>query len=315
MAETVEDLATMVARFVQSDGVHRTPVARLDFIRSTRLTQDLHAVHEPALCIVVRGAKRVMLADHIYDYDPANYLVVSFDLPIIGQITSASLAEPYLCIRIGIDPGVLSDLAIDMPWDDKPPSKGPGLFLGETTPDILDAATRLVQLVEAPDDIPALAKLYERELLYRIIRAPGGQAVLRSVYGPGQGKQIARVIASIKKNYREPFEMARLAEGAHLQPSALHHHFKAVTLMSPLQYHKRLRLQEARRLMLFEDQTAAQAAFAVGYESPSQFSREYRRQFGLPPMKDVEALAGSILATESQSGEAVGARSPSETVH
>ncbi|GFE66551.1 AraC family transcriptional regulator [Litoreibacter roseus] len=308
MTETVEDLAKLVARFVRSDGVHTTPVPRLDLIRSTHQTQDLHAVHEPALCIVVRGAKRVMLADHIYDYDPANYLVVSFDLPIIGQITSASLAEPYLCIRIGIDAGVLSDLAVDMPWDDEATSKGPGLFLGETTPDIVDAAMRLVKLIESPDDIPALAKLYERELLYRIIRAPGGQAAVRSVYGPGQGKQIARVIASIKQNYREPFEMARLAKEAHLQPSALHQHFKAVTLMSPLQYHKRLRLQEARRLMLFEEKSAAQAAFAVGYESPSQFSREYRRQFGLPPMKDVEALAGSILATEPQSREAVGAR-------
>lgn len=308
MTETVEDLAKLVARFVQSDGVHTTLVPRLDLIRSTQQTQDLHTVHEPALCLVVQGAKRVMLADHIYDYDPANYLVVSFDLPIIGQITSASSPEPYLCIRIGIDAGVLSDLAIDMPWDDETPSKGPGLFLGETTPDILDAAARLVKLIESPEDIPALAKLYERELLYRIIRAPGGQAVLRSVYGPGQGKQIARVIASIKKNYREPFEMARLADEAHLQPSALHQHFKAVTLMSPLQYHKRLRLQEARRLMLFEDQSAAQAAFTVGYESPSQFSREYRRQFGLPPMKDVEALAGSILATEPQSRDAVGAR-------
>ncbi len=315
MTETVDDLANMVARFVRSDGVHTTPVPRLDLIRSLRPTQDLHTVHEPALCLIVQGAKRVMLADHIYDYDPAKFLVVSFDLPIIGQITSASVTEPYLCIRIGIDAGALSDLAIDMPWDDELSSKGPGLFLGETTPDILSAATRLVQLIEAPDDIPALAKLYERELLYRIIRSPGGQAVLRSVYGPGQGKQIARVIASIKKNYREPFEMARLAEEAHLQPSALHQHFKAMTLMSPLQYHKRLRLQEARRLMLFEDQTAAQAAFSVGYESPSQFSREYRRQFGLPPMKDVEALAGSILATEPQRGEAGGARSTSETVH
>lgn len=315
MTETVDDLANMVARFVQSDGVHTTPVPRLDLICSTRKTQDLHTVHEPALCLVIQGAKRLMLADHIYDYDPAKYLVVSFDLPIIGQITSASMAEPYLCIRVGIDAGILSDLAMDIPWDDAPSSKGPGLFLGETTLDILNVVTRLVQLIEAPDDIPALAKIYERELLYRIIRAPGGQAVLRSVYGPGQGKQIARVIASIKKNYREPFDMARLAEEAHLQPSALHQHFKAVTLMSPLQYHKRLRLQEARRLMLFEDQSAAQAAFSVGYESPSQFSREYRRQFGLPPMKDVEALVGSILATESQNGGADGAGPTTDTVH
>ncbi|WP_119165625.1 AraC family transcriptional regulator [Algihabitans albus] len=301
MTGSVDSLAKLVARFVEKDGIHATAVPRLDLIRSTRQTQDLHAVHEPALCIVVQGAKRVMVADRIYDYDAAKYLVVSFDLPIIGQITKADPAKPYLCIRFGIDAAALSDLAVDMPWDQETPAKGPGLFLGETTPDIVDAATRLVQLVDRPDDIPALAKLYERELLYRVIRAPGGQAVLRSVYGPGQGRQIARAIAMIKKSYREPFEMSRLAEEVCLQPSALHHHFRSVTLMSPLQYHKRLRLQEARRLMLFEEQSAAQAAFSVGYESPSQFSREYRRQFGLPPMKDIEALAGSILATEPQS--------------
>ncbi|WP_299737472.1 AraC family transcriptional regulator [uncultured Roseobacter sp.] len=303
MEGSVDSLARMIARLVEKDGIHATPVPRLDLIRSTKQTQDLHAVHEPALCIVVQGAKRVMIADHIYDYDAAKYLVVSFDLPIIGQITQATPAAPYLCIRFGIDPAVLSDLAATIPWEPKPLAKGPGVFLGETTSSIVDAATRLVALVESPDDIPALAKLYERELLYRVIRAPGGQAVLRSVYGPGQGRQIARAIALIKKNYREPFELARLAEEAHLQPSALHHHFKSVTLMSPLQYHKRLRLQEARRLMLFEARSAAQAAFSVGYESPSQFSREYRRQFGQPPMKDVEALTGSILATEPQAVE------------
>ncbi|WP_299917146.1 AraC family transcriptional regulator [uncultured Roseobacter sp.] len=303
MESSVDSLAQMIARLVEKDGIHATPVPKLDLIRSTKQTQDLHAVHEPALCIVVQGAKRVMIADHIYDYDAAKYLVVSFDLPIIGQITQATPAAPYLCLRFGIDPAVLSDLAVDMPLDQVAPETGPGLFLGETTSSIVDAATRLVALVESPDDIPALAKLYERELLYRVIRAPGGQAVLRSVYGPGQGRQIARAIALIKKNYREPFELARLAEEAHLQPSALHHHFKSVTLMSPLQYHKRLRLQEARRLMLFETRSAAQAAFSVGYESPSQFSREYRRQFGQPPMKDIEALTGSILATEPQAVE------------
>ncbi|WP_195819283.1 AraC family transcriptional regulator [Roseobacter sp. MH60115] len=300
MNSSVDRLATLVARCADRDGIHATAVPRLDLIRSARPTQDLHAVHEPALCIVVQGAKRVMVADHIYEYDAAKYLVVSFDLPIIGQITTADRAAPYLCIRFGIDAAVLSDLAATIPWEQAPPARGPGLFLGETTPDIVDAATRLVQLLDTPDDIPALAQLYERELLYRIIRAPGGQAVLRSVYGPGQGRQIARAIALIKKNYRAPFELARLAEEAHLQPSALHHHFKSATLMSPLQYHKRLRLQEARRLMLFEARSAAQAAFSVGYESPSQFSREYRRQFGQPPMKDIEALTGSLLATEPQ---------------
>lgn len=282
-------LAKRIARLTDRDGVHATPVPRLHIIRSAGCTEDIHAVHEPALCIVVQGAKRVLLGDRVFEYDEGRHLVVSFDLPIIGQIVRAEPYRPYLCLRLDIGPEALSDLAHELRGEGGciSSSSGPGLALGRTTAPMLDVADRLVRLVEEPEDIATLAPLYERELLYRVASTSEGRTVLARALGPGRGPQVARAIAWIKANYRAPFDMAHVAEAARLQPSALHQHFKAITLLSPLQYHKRLRLQEARRLMLFGERNAASAAFAVGYESPSQFSREYRRQFGRPPMEDV----------------------------
>ena len=163
-------------------------------------------------------------------------------------------------------------------------------MLGDATPDILDAAERLVRLIETPEDISVLAPMLERELLYRLLRGPHADHLRSLAFGPGRSRQVARAISWIKENYRAPFDMAELASEARLSTSALHHHFKSVTLMSPLQYQKRLRLQEARRLMMFQGHDAASAAFAVGYQSPSQFSREYRRVFGESPLRDVEKL-------------------------
>ncbi|ETX26971.1 AraC family transcriptional regulator [Roseivivax isoporae] len=290
MSECLRVLTKDIAQWTRVDGVHATPVPRLHLIRSGAPTQEVHAVHEPAICIVLQGAKRVLLGDRVYDYGPTHYLAVSFDLPIVGQITEATLEEPYLCMRLDIEAGQLAELAARLPGDSTHEGDAPGLMLGRTTQEILDAAGRLLSLLETPEDIPVLAPLYERELLYRVLSAPGGRAVARAVLGPGPERHVARAIAWLRERYREPFEMARLSEAARMQPSALHQHFKAITRTSPLQYQKRLRLLEARRLMLFESHSAAEAGFAVGYESPSQFSREYRRAFGNPPMRDIETF-------------------------
>ncbi|CTQ50516.1 AraC family transcriptional regulator [Jannaschia donghaensis] len=290
MNDPLRTLTTKVARSARTDGIHATPVPRLHLIRSGTPTQDIHAVHEPAICIVVQGAKRVLLGEQVYEYDAARYLAVSFDLPIVGQVTQATPDRPYLCLKLDIEASLLAELAAGLPWDGGGGSGAPGLSLGRTTPNILDAADRLVGLVETPADVAPLAPLYERELLYRVLSAPGGRAVARAVLAPGPERHVARAIAWIRERYREPFEMARLSEAARMQPSALHQHFKAITQTSPLQYQKRLRLLEARRLMLFEARSAAEAAFAVGYESPSQFSREYHRQFGKPPVRDIKTF-------------------------
>lgn len=291
MIKPSEDLADRIARLTETDGVHATKVPHVCLIRSSYPTQQIHTVHEPALCLVVQGRKRVMLSDQIFDYDQSKFLTVSFDLPVTGQVVSATPDCPYLCLRLDIETTALSGLIADIGFDEDQTSEtGPGLMLGEATADILDAADRLVRLIETPRDIPILAPMLERELLYRVLRGPHAGHLRGLVLGRGRSRQVARAISWIKENYRTPFDMAELASAASLSASALHQHFKSVTLMSPLQYQKRLRLQEARRLMLFQGEDAASAGFAVGYESPSQFSREYRRQFGAPPLRDVAYL-------------------------
>lgn len=291
MNEVAQNLADKVAYLTDSDGIHSTKVPRLHLIRSAHPTQEIHTLHEPALCLVLQGRKRVMLADKIFDYDQSRFLIVSFDLPIVGQVVAASPEQPYLCLKLDIEPAALSALMADMAWqEDMVNDSGPGLMLGDATSEILDAAARLVRLIEAPEDIPVLAPMLERELLYRILRGPHAEHLRSLALGPGRSRQVARAISWIKENYRTPFDMAQLASQARLSTSALHQHFKSVTLMSPLQYQKRLRLQEARRLMLFHGEDAASAGFTVGYESPSQFSREYRRLFGEPPLRDIANL-------------------------
>lgn len=284
--------------------MHRTDVPRLHIIRSAHPTQEIHTVHEPALCIVVQGAKRVILADHVVQYDPAHHLLVSFDLPIIGQVIEANPSRPYLCLRLDVATDRLAELAAecmaDTDQNEQRPVPCPGLLLGETTTDVLSAADRLTSLMETPDDIPVLAPLYERELLYRVMRTPTGQMAVNTVLGLGRGAQVARAIAWLRQNYRAPFRINDLIDVTGLQHSALHHHFKSVTMMTPLQYHKQLRLHEARRSMLFQKRTAAEAAFSVGYESPSQFSREYHRLFGRPPIRDIETLSRTLILPYSQ---------------
>ncbi|MEO1159170.1 MAG: AraC family transcriptional regulator [Pseudomonadota bacterium] len=291
MIDASEDLADRIARLTETDGVHATKVPHVCLIRSSHPTQEIHTVHEPALCLVVQGRKRVMLSDQIFDYDQSQFLMVSFDLPVTGQVVNATPDCPYLCLRLDIETTALAGLIAEIGIDENQTSEvGPGLMLGEATADILDAADRLVRLIETPQDIPILAPMLERELLYRVLRGPHAGHLRSLAFGKGQSRQVARAISWIKENYRTPFDMDEVASAASLSASALHQHFKSVTLMSPLQYQKRLRLQEARRLMLFQGEDAATAGFAVGYESPSQFSREYRRQFGAPPLRDVAYL-------------------------
>lgn len=291
MSESAQSLADTVAYLTDSDGIHSTEVPRVQLIRSAYPTQEIHTLHDPALCLVLQGRKRVMLADKIFDYDQSRFLIVSFDLPIVGQVVTASPEEPYLCLKLDIEPATLSGLIADMGWqEDLANDSGPGLMLGDATAEILDAAARLIRLIETPEDIPVLAPMLERELLYRILCGPHANHLRSLALGPGHSRQVARAISWIKEHYRAPFDMAELASEARLSSSALHQHFKSVTLMSPLQYQKRLRLQEARRLMLFHGEDAASAGFAVGYESPSQFSREYRRLFGEPPLRDIANL-------------------------
>jgi AraC-like DNA-binding protein len=287
-------LASLIDQFAEGDGVHPTPVPRLHLIRSSHPTEPIHAVHQPAVCFVAQGRKQVMVGSSVFTYDQAKYLVVSVDVPIVGQILEASAAEPYLCIRLDLDPAAIGALMLEAKVPGASGEQpGQALSLSSITPVLLDTVIRLVRLLEKPRDIPILAPLVEREILYRLLMDDQTSKLRQIALGESKLQQVNRAIAWIKVNFREPFSIEAVAAEARMSPSTLHEHFKVVTSMSPLQYQKQLRLQEARRLILSQSLDAATAGHSVGYESPSQFSREYKRTFGSPPVQDIARLRAS----------------------
>ncbi|MCY1035253.1 AraC family transcriptional regulator [Corallococcus sp. BB11-1] len=292
-------LSTLLKRHAPTDGIHATAIPRLVLIRASRPTTPLHVLHEPALCIVAQGRKQVLLGDESYVYGPDQCLVASVDLPVTGQVIEASPAMPYLCFRLDLEPGQLGALMMEAQLE-APASRGMGrgLALGPVDPALLDATARLVRLLDTPRDIPVLAPLVIREILYRLLSAENSARLRQIAMADSRQESVTRAIHWLKAHYAAPLRIERLARAVHMSPSALHHHFKSVTAMSPLQYQKQLRLQEARRLMLAQAMDAAMAGHSVGYESPSQFSREYSRMFGAPPSRDIARLRQSLGATQ-----------------
>ncbi|WP_269434423.1 AraC family transcriptional regulator [Vineibacter terrae] len=289
--EAGSELAELIDRFAREDGVHATPIARVFLIRASRPTMPLHVLHRPAVCFVAQGRKQVMVGEGIYVYDKAQYLVVSVDVPVVGQILKANPRSPYLCLRLDLDPAILGALLLESglrAGDSR--QSGPALGLSATTAELLDAATRLLRLLAAPRDIAILAPLVEREILYRLLVGQQAARLRQVAFADSRLQQVNRAIGWIKRNFARPFSIDVVAAEACMSPSALHQHFKSITAMSPLQYQKQLRLQDARRLILSEAADAATAGRAVGYDSPSQFSREYGRLFGAPPRRDIARL-------------------------
>ncbi|QXH59448.1 AraC family transcriptional regulator [Pseudomonas azerbaijanorientalis] len=285
------ELASIIQRFAPEYGVFETAVPPLHFIRSDAPTDAIHTIHKPGLCIVVQGRKEVRLRDEGYVYDPLNYLVVSVTLPLAGQVIEASPEEPYLCIRLDIDPCEITQLIADAsPIGVPSGAQNRGLFLDKIDTSLLDAMLRLVRLLESPEDIPTLAPLAIREIFYRLLRGQQGQRLHEIAIVDSQAHRVTRAIEWLNENYSKPLQIDSLAKLVNLSTSTLHHRFKSITAMSPLQYQKQLRLHEARRLMISEGLDVAAAGFQVGYESPSQFTREYSRQFGSPPTRDLAKL-------------------------
>jgi AraC-like DNA-binding protein len=283
-------LASAVERQAAEDGAYDTAIPALRLSRFSAPSDLVALVYEPSLCLVAQGAKEVLLADETYRLDPAGSLLVSVDLPVAARVIEASAGRPYLAVRISLDPAVVGELLADgMP---APPLGAPSRALALTPvgPALLDAVSRLVDLLDAPRDIVPLAPLVLREITYRVLARPQGVRLRQIASAGAPAQRVARAIRWLKDHFAEPLRIEWLAKHVGMSPSAFHLHFKSMTALSPLQYQKRLRLQEARRLMLGEGLDAAEAAFHVGYESPSQFSREYRRLFGAPPRRDVAAL-------------------------
>ena len=295
---TIETLAAEIAQTVTEDGIHATPIQGVQLVRLSNPSEPMPGVVQPALCIVAQGRKRVIVGDRVLSYDPARFLIITLDTPVVGQVVEASPDAPYLCIKIDLDPAEISALLIETGGIRAAAAESePSLDLSDVSPELLDAAVRLVRLVRQPEDVAMLAPMVKREILYRLLRSDQATRLQQIAVAESRMQQVNRAIGWIKRNFREGFSMDAVADEARMSTSALHLHFKAVTAMSPLQYQKQLRLQEARRLMLAEALDAASAGYRVGYDSASQFSREYARLFGAPPLRDVARLkSGDLMA-------------------
>jgi AraC-like DNA-binding protein len=291
MEVALEALGKSIARWTDKGGLLVTAIPALSLARRDAPTEPMSYMYEPSLCVIAQGAKRVLLGDDTYVLDVHHFLITSVDLPTVVQIIKASREKPYLGLILNLDRREISQLMVDShlpPPRAQPSSRG--MASGEVTLPLLVAFQRLLDLLVEPKDIPILAPIIQREIMYRLLVGDQG-ARLRQIASVGsQSHQIAQAIDWLKRHYTLPLRIDDLAAHVHMSPSTFHHHFRALTAMSPLQYQKWLRLNEARRLMLTERLEAATAAFQVGYESPSQFSREYRRVFGAPPLRDVTSL-------------------------
>lgn len=291
-------LAVAVERHTQADGDYETAIPGLWLYRSSTPSEEHAVVYVPSLCVVTQGAKEVVVGGQVYRYDPAQSLLVSVDMPALTHVANATPDCPCLAVRIPIDPAVVGELIAD--GSAIPPLGRPvrGLGVIDLEPSLLDAVSRLLGLLDAPHEIQALAPLVLREITFRLLTGPEG-ARLRQIAAAGAPAQrVARAIRWLRDHFAEPFRIETLAKHVGMSPSALHLHFKSVTALSPLQYQKRLRLQEARRLMVGAGLDAGEAAFRVGYESQSQFGREYRRQFGESPRRNVAALKSEAQPTK-----------------
>ena len=285
------ELARRIALFMGSAENRATDIPGLTLYRRTAPTAPCSMTYEPGVTVIAQGRKRVELGRNIFIYDASRFLLTSVDLPVVSRVIEASEEAPCLALSLKLEMPVVRELlSREEIRVAEPPSDSPGMATGETTVEFLDACCRLVDLLSTPRDIPFLSGLIQREIIYRILCSAEG-ARLRSIATLGeQSQRTAKAIAWITANYAKPLRVEDLAEIAGMGVSTLHHHFRVLTAMSPLQYQKQLRLQAARGRMLMHGLDAASAAFEVGYESPSQFNREYSRFFGQPPMRDIRTL-------------------------
>ncbi|NKF22386.1 AraC family transcriptional regulator [Solimonas marina] len=298
LAAPRNELAARLSRLAPTDGNHDTAIEQLHVSRATDTTQCKPTVYEPAIFVVAQGRKQALLDGEPYFYDPLHYLVVSVTLPVGGQIIEASAEKPFLGLRLSVDPRDVSALMLET--DTRAVAANAsidrGLYSARSTAPLLDAVLRLLRLLDAPQDTAVLAPLAIREIYYRVLVGELGDRLRELATADSRADRVSRAIRILRTRYTESLRIDELAEAACMSASALHHHFKAVTAMSPLQFQKHLRLHEARRLMLALGLEANAAAHRVGYESASQFSREYKRLFGAPPKQEIDRLREAEIA-------------------
>lgn len=287
----LDTLRESIARWTSESEQCSSVIPALYFFRADEPTEPFSAVYEPCICMVVQGAKRVMLGNESYVYNPHQYLIASVDLPTFVQVIDASKEKPLLGLKLTFDIQQVSKMLIDSNFPHHRAQKSDhGMATSEITLPLLSAFQRLIDLLEEEHDIPMLAPIIQQEIMYLLLVGEQG-ARLRQIAAAGsQSQQVARTIEWLKNNFFKQLRIEALASQAHMSTSSFHNHFRSITAQSPLQYQKHLRLHEARRLMLAESLDVASAAFQVGYESPSQFNREYNRMFGAPPLRDITNL-------------------------
>ena len=291
-------LAERIARWTEGKNRLDTPIQGLNLHRWETPTEPTSYMLAPSICMIGQGRKRLFLGEDIYIYDAHRFLITSVDLPVVAQIIEASREKPYLGLTMELDLRMIARLMLDNDMPSSRPTKDRlGIAVSEVSVPLHDAFNRLLDLLEHPEDIPALAPLVQQEIFYRLLMGEQGPRLRQISTIGNHGYQIARAIDWLKENFSKPVKVEDLAGKVGLSVSAFHNHFRSITAMSPLQFQKRMRLNEARRLMLSNQFDAARAAFEVGYESPSQFSREYSRLFGAPPLRDIKNL-NQISASE-----------------
>lgn len=288
----IADLLQLVAEKAPLEGVQTTAIDGLTLVRHSYPISPVYALQRAALCIVVQGRKQVTLGGTTSVYTPSHYLIASVALPVVARVTMASPTQPYLCLRLTLDSIALAEMLLSSGLQPQTIDTAPasGLNLSKITPELTDAVSRMMRLLDSPADLRALAPLAKREVYYRLLTGALGQTVRQLATAGSRLHQISRVTTWIREHYADPLEIEQLAAIAGMSRSALHKHFKTVTQMSPLQYQKQLRLQEARKLMVANGLNASDASFQVGYSSATQFTREYSRMYGEAPARHAARL-------------------------
>lgn len=286
--ENRNELAELLARKCKNDGPN--PVAQdLHFFRHSNPSQPVHGVYSPSICIIAQGAKEVLLGEERFRYDPANYLLCSLDVPVVSQVVDATPEKPYLGLKFDLDPTLIASVSVEAGISPvRAESSVKSIAVSQLEGDLLDAFVRLIRLLDSPSDYRVISPLVTREIIYRLLISDQGARLRQMAVFGGNTHRITRAVQTLRTRFNESLNIEALASDLGMSVSSFHQHFKTATSMSPLQFQKLLRLQEARRLLLTEDMDASSAAVRVGYDDASQFTREYKRLFGDPPMRDVQ---------------------------
>ena len=294
MQSNRDELVERMARAVPEDGISEV-FPGLFLGRSSRPTEMQHSVFKPAFCVIAQGSKQVLLGEEVFRYDPGHYLISTVDLPIVSQVIEASRERPYLSFRLNLDAPLVASVMMESSIEIRKSDESvKAMDVSSIDATMLDAVVRLARLLDTPHEIQVLAPLIIREIVYRLLRGEQGPRLCHLLASGADTRRISKAVEQLRENFDQPLRIDNIARELGMSVSGFHHHFKSVTAMSPLQFQKQIRLQDARRLMLGEDLDAASAGFRVGYEDSSYFSREYKKLFGAPPQRDIARLRRNL---------------------